>query len=274
MTNVQLKEKTALITGAGSGIGRATAILMAARGAAVVVADINDVAAQSVVDEIRSAGGIAEPVHVDICSEDEIRNAIQGVVVRHGKIDILHNNAAYAPPDVLADDTDIVSIGTETWDRVMQGTLRGTMLGCRYAVIEMRKTGGGSIINTSSMYGMSAFYRMPAYSVSKAGINLLTEHVATAFGRQGIRCNAVAPSMIRTPMLENAIPAEFIEMNVEATLTGFLGEPIDVAHMVAFLASDEARYITGQVMRVDGGSTAHLPTYADARRFFDANTKN
>ncbi len=264
-----LEGKIAIVTGAGSGIGRATAQLMAQRGATVGVADINEVAAEEVATAITAAGGKAEAIHLDICLEDDIRQAVEGMVARHGRLDIMHNNAAYAPPDVLAADTEILSIPTEVWDRVMQGTLRGTMLGCRYAVLAMRANGGGSIVNTSSMYGVSAFYRMPAYGVSKAGINLLTEHVATAHGREGIRCNAVAPSMIQTPMLAAAIPKEFIDMNVDATLTGFLGEPEDVAMTVAWLASDEARYITGQVIRVDGGSTAHLATYADARRFFD-----
>lgn len=264
----QLQGKVAMITGAGSGIGRATALVMAGRGARVTVADINDEAAQGVVEEVRSAGGIAEATHVDICSEEQIKAAIEGVVARFGRIDILHNNAAYAPQSVLAEDTDILSIPTTTWDAVMMGTLRGTMLCCRYGVIEMRKSGGGSIINTSSMYGMSAFNQMPAYGVSKAGINLLTQQVATAFGRQGIRCNAVAPSMIRTPMLEAAIPEIFILMNEDSTLTGSLGTPEDIANIVAFLASDDARHLTGQIIRADGGTTAHLPTYADARRFF------
>lgn len=267
---MQLEGKVAIITGGGSGIGRATAALMAKRGASVVVADINACAAEAVAAEIEAAGGKAQPCNIDICCEASIRDAIEGVVRQFGRLDVMHNNAAYAPPEVIAADTDILSIPTEVWDHVMQGTLRGTMLGCRYAVKAMIPNGGGSIINTSSMYGMSAFYRMPAYSVSKAGINLLTEHVATAFGRDGIRCNAVAPSMINTPMLANAIPKPLIDMNIDATLTGFLGEAEDVAMTVAWLASSDARYITGQIIRVDGGTTAHLATYADARRFFSA----
>ena len=265
-----LEGKVAIVTGGGSGIGRATAAIMARRGATVVIADINEQAASQAADEIAASGGRAEAGVLDICSEEQIRAAVEGAVARHGKLDIMHNNAAYAPPDVLAADTDILSIPTEVWDRVMLGTLRGTMLGCRYAVKAMMANGGGSIINTSSMYGMSAFYKMPAYSVSKAGINLLTQQVATSYGRQGVRCNAVAPSMIHTPMLAQAIPQAFIDMNIEATLTGFLGEPEDVGQAVAWLASDDARYITGQIICVDGGSTAHLATYADARRFFDA----
>lgn len=263
-----LAGKVAMITGAGSGIGRATAQVMAERGAIVAVADINMTSAQETVDLIAAAGGSAHAVSIDITSEDAIKTAIEQVARDLGRLDILHNNAAFAPFDVIANDTDILNITTENWDRVMQGTLRGTMLCCRYGVIEMLKTGGGSIINTSSMYGMSAFNLMPAYSVSKAAINMLTENVATAFGRKGIRCNAVAPSMIHTPMLEGAIPAAFIEMNIDATLVGYLGTPDDVAQVVAWLASDDSRYITGQIIRADGGSTAHLPTYADARRFF------
>jgi NAD(P)-dependent dehydrogenase (short-subunit alcohol dehydrogenase family) len=263
-----LKDRVVVVTGGGSGIGRATAITLAKNGVRVVVADINETSAAAVVDEIIKAGGVAVPSALDICSEEQIKACIEGAVRHFGRIDVLHNNAAYATPEALADDTDILGIQTDTWDRVMQGTLRGTMLCCRYGVIEMLKTGGGSIINTSSMYGVHAFNRMPAYGVSKAGINLLTEHVATVFGRKGIRCNAVAPSMIHTPMLAGAIPAAFIEMNVDATLCGYLGTPQDVANVVAWLASDESRYITGQVIRADGGSTAHLPTYSDARKFF------
>jgi NAD(P)-dependent dehydrogenase (short-subunit alcohol dehydrogenase family) len=263
-----LKGKVAVVTGAGSGIGRATALTLAQSGVRIVLADINDEAAAAVVGQIRETGVDAEAVHLDICSEEQIKACMEAAVRRFGRIDVLHNNAAYAPPDVLAEDTDILGISTDAWDRVMQGTLRGTMLCCRYGVIEMLKTGGGSIINTSSMYGVHAFNRMPAYGVSKAGINLLTEHVATVFGRRGIRCNAVAPSMIYTPMLANAIPAAFIDMNIDSTLCGFLGTPQDVANVVAWLGSDESRYITGQVIRADGGSTAHLPTYADARKFF------
>lgn len=264
----QLEGKVALVTGGGSGIGRASAVKLAANGASIGVADINIETARETCEMIAANGGTAQAVPIDICSEAAIKAAIEGVARDFGRLDILHNNAAYAPPTILANDTDILGIPTADWDAVMQGTLRGTMLCCRYGVIEMLKTGGGSIINTSSMYGLSAFNKMPAYCVSKAGINMLTEHVATAFGRKGIRCNAVAPSMIFTPMLQAAIPAELVELNADSTSVGFLGTPDDVAQAVAWLASDEARYITGQIIRVDGGTTAHLPTYADARRFF------
>ncbi len=264
----KLAGKSAMVTGGASGIGRACAIRMARDGARVMIADINLESARAVVEEIGVAGGAAETVHCDITQEESIRDAVAATVEAFGQLNILHNNAAYTPIEALEADVDILTIPTHLWDAIMQGTLRGTMLGCRYGVIEMLKAGGGSIINTSSMYGMGAFNRQPAYGISKAGINMLTEYVATAFGKRGIRCNAVAPSMIRTPLLESFIPEEMVRFNADAALTPFLGEPEDIAAIVAFLASDDARYLTGQVIRADGGTTAHLPTYSDARRFF------
>lgn len=266
---MRFKDKVAIVTGGASGIGRATAMRLASEGAIVGIADINDAAARSTAEEIADAGGTARALHLDITSEDDFKAAIGAMLDGYGKLDIMHNNAAMTSPEVLAADTDILEIPNAIWDRVFEGTVRGTMFGCRHAILAMRRQGGGVIINTASMYGVDAFYKQPAYCVSKAAIVQLTKQVATAFGREGIRCNAVAPSMIHTPLLAAAIPADFIEMNVEATLTGYLGTPEDVAQAVAWLASDEARYMTGQIIRIDGGSTAHLATYADARRFYD-----
>jgi NAD(P)-dependent dehydrogenase (short-subunit alcohol dehydrogenase family) len=265
----RLSDKIAMVTGGGSGIGRACALRMAQDGAKLMIADINLDAAHAVVEELEAIGGTADVVYCDITAEDSIRDAVDGTVAKFGRIDILHNNAAYAPVEALEEDVDILTISTGLWDAIMQGTLRGTMLGCRYGVKAMLKTGGGTIINTSSMYGVSPFVRMPAYGVSKAAINMLTQYVATAFGRQNIRCNAVAPSMVDTPLLRAFVPPPLLQLNMDATLTPFLGGPEDVANIVAFLASDEARYLTGQIIHADGGSTAHLPTVADARRFFD-----
>lgn len=264
----QLENKIAMITGAGSGIGKACAIKMASRGAAVMITDLNLKAAEDVVAEIKSNGGKASAIFCDIGEEESIAAAVDQTVATYGRLDILHNNAAFTSMDALEKDVDILTIPTDMWDKIMQVTLRGTMLGCRYGVKAMLKTGGGSIINTSSMYGMAAFNRMTAYGVSKGAINTLTEYVATSYGRKGIRCNAVAPSMVKTPLLMGFIPEPLLKLNEDATLTPFLGEPDDIASIVAFLASDDSRYLTGQIIRADGGTTAHLPTYSDARRFF------
>jgi NAD(P)-dependent dehydrogenase (short-subunit alcohol dehydrogenase family) len=260
--------KVAMITGGGSGIGAATAVLLASYGAAVMVTDISADAAAAVAEQIRSQGGRAESLACDIGDEDVIQQAFARTVAEFGKIDIAHNNAALLTAETLRDDIDILTIPTATWDRVMQVTLRGTMLCCRYAILAMLKTAGGSIINTSSMLGVAADNRLPAYSSAKAAINLLTQSVAARYGRQGIRCNAVAPSIILTPLIERAMPPELIKIHAESAMTPFLGEPTDVANAVAWLASDESRYITGQIIRVDGGSTATVPMHAGQRLFF------
>jgi NAD(P)-dependent dehydrogenase (short-subunit alcohol dehydrogenase family) len=265
----QLSGKSAMVTASASGIGKATAKELARRGASVMLADINVEGARVVAQEIVSSGGRAEAIYCDIGVEKDIAAAVGATVAHFGKIDIMHNNAALLDPKVFEQDVDILTIETESWDKTMAVTLRGTMLGCRYAVLEMRKTGGGSIINTSSMYGVSAFYRQTAYGVAKGAINTLTEYVATSFGRDNIRCNAVAPSMIRTPILAEIIPEALIKLNVDSVSLPFLGEPQDIANIVAFLASDDARYLTGLVIKADGGTTSHLPTVADARRFYD-----
>jgi NAD(P)-dependent dehydrogenase (short-subunit alcohol dehydrogenase family) len=268
MRNTELTGKVAMITGGGSGIGRATALLMASSGATVVVSDVNVASATRVAQEIRTAGGMSYHNQCDIGVEVQIRDAIAEVVDRYGRIDILHNNAALLSPQVIADDLDIGSMTSELWDKVMTVTVRGTMLGCRFAVNAMMKTGGGSIVNTSSNYGLTAFNRMPAYSTSKAAINMITQSVATRYGRDGIRCNAVAPAMVHTPLLAQAIPAELIRLNEDSTVDGKLCQPEEVAEVVTFLASPAASAITGQIICVDHGMSAHLATYSDARKFF------
>jgi len=263
-----LKGRTALITGAASGIGLATAKALMARGAHIMISDINADAASAAAEQIKAAGGQADSVRCDIGSEDEIRAAVAKTVERFGKLDIMHNNAALLAPDVLMSDVDVLTMDADIWDRVMQVNVRGTMLGCKHAVAAMLTSGGGSIINTSSMYGMNAFNRMPAYSVSKAAINMLTQHVATAYGRKNIRCNAIAPALIKTAASEAVIPKPLSQLHDDAAALPFSGTAEDMANVVAFLASDDSRYITGEVLRVDGGTTSHLATYSDARRFF------
>lgn len=263
-----LEGKTALITGAGSGIGLATAKTLAARGAHVMLSDLVEAAAHAGAEAIRAAGGKADATVCDIGDERQIERAVAITVERLGRLDILHNNAALLSTEVLAADVDVLTIPTEIWDAVMNVSLRGTMLGCKYGVKAMIEGGGGVIINTSSMYGMSAFNRMPAYGVSKAAINMLTQHVATAYGRKNIRCNAVAPALIKTAASEAFIPKPLTQLHDDAAALPFSGTAQDMANVVAFLASDDSRYITGEVLRVDGGTTSHLATYADARRFF------
>ncbi|WP_439533142.1 SDR family NAD(P)-dependent oxidoreductase [Polymorphobacter sp.] len=264
-----LANKVAMVTAGGAGIGRACSLTMAAKGARLVVTDLHIAAAETVAAEIIAAGGEAIAVRCDIGDETSISDAVAAAEAHFGRLDILHNNAAMLSDEALALDGDILSVPMDVWDRTMEVTVRGTLLGCRYGVLAMRRAGGGSIINTGSIYGLRAANRMPAYSVSKAAVHMLTEVVATAHGREGIRCNAVAPSMMRTPTLDRLVPRAIVDYNEDAALLPRMGVPQDVASMVAFLASDEASYLTGHVFPVDGGTMAHLPTYGDERRFLE-----
>ena len=260
-----LSGKVALVTGAGSGIGRASSLLMAARGAVLAVTDLNLDAANAVSEEIRAAGGTSRAFRCNLESEEDITLAVELTTEHFGRLDIMFNNAALIAPDIYERDSDILSVPTEVWDRTMAVTLRGTMFGCRYGARAMIRSGGGSIINTSSIFGISAHNRNIAYGVAKGAINTLTTYVATSLGRHGIRCNGVAPSLIMTPT-GTTLPAELKKIHEDSTLTGFLGEPRDVAEVVAFLASDGARFVTGHIIPVDGGTLAHLPTYAGWRQ--------
>jgi NAD(P)-dependent dehydrogenase (short-subunit alcohol dehydrogenase family) len=237
----------------------------------VTIADINLESAQSVTETIQEGGGIARAVKCDVGIEEDVASAVGAALNSFGRFDVLFNNAALLTAESYEQDIDILTVSTEMWDETMRVTLRGTMLGCRHGVRAMLRSGGGSIINTSSSFSLAAHNRSPAYGVAKSGVNTLTAYVATAFGRQGIRCNAVAPSLIMTPLAYKVLPETVRKIHEDSTATGTLGEPEDVAEVVAFLASDRARYLTGQVIRVDGGTLAHLPTYADWRRHIAAS---
>lgn len=264
----KLDGSTAMVTGGGSGIGLAASKILARHGAHVMVTDVLLDAAQAAAETIRAEGGKADACQCDIGDEAQIRDAIQLVVEQCGKLDILHNNAALVSPDILATDTDVATIPVTTWDQVMAVTLRGTMLGCQYGVQAMLESGGGTIINTASMYGISAFNRMPAYSVAKAAIIMLTQHVATAYGRDNIRCNAVAPGLVKTPTADTVVPRALFNIHAEAAALPYAPTPEDIAETVLYLASDASRCVSGEVIKVDCGTTSHLPTYAQARQYF------
>ncbi|MBV8804282.1 MAG: SDR family oxidoreductase [Sinobacteraceae bacterium] len=259
----RLRDKVAIVTGAASGIGAETAVRLAAEGAATVVADINLAGAQQLVDRITAAGNVAAAVHVDLGEERSVAALIAFAVERFGGLDILDNNAAdtrlSSMRDVGLEQTDV-----EVWDALMRINLRGTMLACRAAIPQMRARGGGSIINMSSGSGLTGALAPTAYGVSKAAIISLTQYVATQHGKEGIRCNAIAPGLIVTPATTSAYATgPFGEMMLRHHLTPRLGRPEDIASMVAFLASDESQFVTGQVIAVDGGLLAHAPYHAD-----------
>jgi NAD(P)-dependent dehydrogenase (short-subunit alcohol dehydrogenase family) len=258
----RLDEKVAIVTGGASGIGAATAALMAKLGAAVVIADINQAGALERVGEIESAGGRALAVETDVCEEDQVQRVVAAAVQQFGRLDILHNNAAAI--EAVAEDFEVTTQDLDVWELTLRTNLTGPMLGCKHAIPAMVETGGGSIINTASISGMGAEVYMTAYPVSKAAVIHLTREVALQWDKQGIRCNAVSPGLVLSPA-GLGLAVEVRDMYVRHSMTPYVGRPEDIAPVVAFLASDEARYVTGEVVRIDGGLTNTIPIAADFR---------
>jgi NAD(P)-dependent dehydrogenase (short-subunit alcohol dehydrogenase family) len=252
--------KVAIVTGAGSGIGRATARLLASEGAAVTVADIAPDAADRVVAEIETAGGRARAHVVDVSDAEGVERMIAATVGAFGGLDVLHNNAAALDQNRL--DQDIATMDLATWDRVLDVNLTGPMLGCRFAIPALLARGGGSIVNTASAAAFYGSTTLAAYGTTKAGIVALTRYVATAYASQGIRCNAVAPGVVVARDVQEAAMGEHgsrLARYIAGHLTDRLGYPEEIAAAVAYLASDDAAFVTGETLRVDGGLTAHSP---------------
>jgi NAD(P)-dependent dehydrogenase (short-subunit alcohol dehydrogenase family) len=259
-------DKVAIVTGGGSGIGRATAVLLASEGARVTVADIAEPAAADVVAAIEAAGGTARVQVVDVAEADAVEAMVADTVSAYGGLDILHNNAAAL--DQNRADQDVVTMDLATWERVIAVNLTGPMLGCRFAIPPMLERGGGAIVNTASAAAFYGSHSHAAYGTSKAGVVALTRYVATAYGERGIRCNAVAPGVVVARAAQDALGGPMgdrLRRYSTSHLVGRLGYPEEIAAAVAYLASDDAAFVTGEILRVDGGFTAHTPTYATDR---------
>lgn len=261
-----LSDRVALVTGGAGGIGRATARALSAAGACVAVVDVNGAGAREVAADLEAQGGTAIGLEADVADESSVAGMIEETVRRLGRLDLLHNNAADSDPELMARDAAIHELEAEVWDRTMRVNLRGPMLGCKHAIPVMLEQGGGVIVNTSSASGLTGDDSRAAYGASKAGLQSLTQSVATQYGKRGIRCNAIAPGVITTPALEAVIPPAQIEVYAGNTLTPRLGRPEDIAATVVFLASDAASFITGQILSVDGGLLAHHPAVSEARK--------
>jgi NAD(P)-dependent dehydrogenase (short-subunit alcohol dehydrogenase family) len=260
----RLAGKVAIVTGAASGIGATTAEIFAREGATVVVADINFAGAEQQAAKIRAAGGNARALQVDLGNPDSIRALIADTVAACGGLDVLHNNAA-ATELSSTRDTAIEQLDMEVWDALMRINLRGTMLATKFAIPEMRKRGGGAIINTSSGSSLAGASSFTSYAVTKAGINMLTQYVAVQHGKENIRCNAIAPGLIVTPSTASTYGALGGpgEMMLRHNLSTRLGKPEDIANAALFLACDESAFINGQILCVDGGGSAVQPFNAD-----------
>lgn len=250
--------KIALVTGAASGIGRAIARTLAEQGATVMIADIEENAALAVVAEIGEDGGRAEVVGLDVTDEDQWAAALQGVAERHGQLDVLVNNAGTATGDASIEDLTL-----DAWRRIQAVNAEGVMLGCKHGVRVMKQTGGGSIVNISSIAGIVGAPHLSAYCASKGAVRILTKSVALHCARKGygIRCNSVHPSYTDTPMVDRMVAQRDDPERMRAALAaasplGRLGSPADVAGAVLYLASDDSAFVTGSELVVDGGVTA------------------
>jgi len=260
---IRLDGKCALITGGAGGIGFATAQLMTRRGARVAIADI----ALDRARELAATLDGALAIHLDLESEASTQDMVAQAVAAFGQLDILNNTAALLGPDIARNDGNVEHMATALWDRTYAVNVRGTMIACRAALPHLRAT-RGNIVNTVSNLALQGHIIQAAYSSSKAALIQLTRAVATSHGKDGVRCNAVAPGMTMTPALREAFPAPLRQAVEDETLRDRLGEPEDIAEAIAFLASDAARNITGHVLECDGGGAAHVPGIARFRSFF------
>ena len=254
----RLDGKVAIVTGGAGGIGGATARALAKEGASVAIVDIDGARAEQVSQAIAASDGTAFSVSADLSEETEVVTAIEATVTRYGRLDVLHNNAAMTESDFLSRDTQVTDLALEVWERTMAVNLRSQMLMCKHVIPEMVRHGGGSIINMSSGASLKGDRTRTAYGVSKAGVNTLTMYVATSHGKQGVRVNTIVPGLIITDAVRAHLTDRMLAGLGRATLTPYVGEPGDVANLVVFLASDESRYITGQMIAIDGGMTAHV----------------
>jgi NAD(P)-dependent dehydrogenase (short-subunit alcohol dehydrogenase family) len=260
----RVEGKVAVVTGGAGGIGGATARALAREGASVAVVDVDGVGAERVAEEIRNEGGAALAVTADLSGEPAVVGVVRTVVDHFGRLDILHNNAALTESDFLTKDTPVTELALEVWDRTLAVNLTSQMLTCKHAVPEMARHEGGSIINMSSGASLKGDRTRTAYGVSKAGVNALTLYVAAAHGKQGIRVNTIVPGLIITDAVRAHLTDDILARLGRAILTPHLGQPDDIADLVVFLASDESRYITGQMFPIDGGMSAHVGSAAQA----------
>jgi NAD(P)-dependent dehydrogenase (short-subunit alcohol dehydrogenase family) len=266
----RLEGRVAVVTGGARGIGRGCSLRLAEEGAAVVIADLDSEGAVETASEIEAAGGRAFAHTTDVADEASVSGLVAATVERFGAVDILHSNAADTSVATLGSDGDLLSTDLAVWDRTLAVILRGAVLCCRAVLPAMLERERGAIIMTSSASGQTGDLSRVAYGSAKAALNSLTWNIATLYGKRGIRCNAVAPGLVLTDGSPDVSardsdlpPGAAVEFALSHHLTPRVGTPEDVAALVAFLASDEAGYITGQVIPVDGGLLSHMPLFGE-----------
>ena len=260
----RLEGKIALVTGAGGGIGVASARRLAADGATVVLADIDLAAATVAADSIPGSVAMA----VNLTDEDSVKALADAITARFGRIDVLHNNAAIQSDAQRQKDLDVVHLDVAAWDLAMAVNVRGAMLMSKYVIPHMIAAGGGSIIHSSSGFGVQGESTLTAYASSKGALIQLSRMIATQYGKQNVRSNCMVIGFVLTPMAIESTPDVVKDILLTHHLTPRLGKPEDIGNLVAFLASDESAFITGATIPIDGGATSHQASYADFQKLF------
>ena len=257
-TNGRLQGKVAVITGGAGGLGTATCHRLVNEGARVVVADINEDAAKGLAGKL---GEAAVGIAFDARDEASIADLIDFTVDRFGRLDLLHNNAVGS----ALNDGSIEDADAAVWDMTYEINLRGYMLGCKYAIPHMKRQGGGVIVNMASGSALKGDLMLSAYGCVKAGVIMLTQYVATQYGKDGIRCVSITPGAMLTDSMRNAMGEEGVRVLERHHLTPRLGNPNDLGALITYLAGDEAEFLTGINIPLDGGLLWHNPTVADRR---------
>lgn len=245
-----LKDKVAIVTGAGSGIGRSVALLYAAEGARVVVSDIEQEQGLETCDLIRENGGEAYFFRADVSKAEDNESLVAAAVHQYGALHIACNNAGIAGASAPTGEYPV-----ESWDKVIGVNLSGVFYGMRYQIPQMLKSGGGAIVNMASILGSAGFANSPAYVAAKHGIVGLTKNIALEYAMKGIRANTVGPAFIQTPLLKDMGP-DTIDWLITKHPIGRLGQPQEVAELVLWLSSEKASFVTGSYYPVDGGYLA------------------
>ena len=246
-----LKNKVAVVSGAGSGIGRSIALTYAQEGAKVVVSDINEEHANETVKLIQENGGEAFAIKSDASKAEENKKLVEAIVEKYGRLDIACNNAGIGGPAKPTGEYE-----PEEWDRVIALNLNGVFYACKYQLQQMEKNGGGSIINIASIHGQVAAPNSPAYTASKHAVVGLTKNIAAEYATKNIRCNAVGPGYIETPLLSANLSQEMQDAIAAKSPINRLGKVQEIADLVAFLSSDKSTFTTGSYIISDGGYTA------------------
>lgn len=252
---MRLAHKAAIITGAGGGMGQAAALLFAQEGASIVVSDTNVESGEQTVEDIRKNGGNAIFVKANVANEEEVKMMVAAAVESFGRVDVLYNNAGIMP----SDDGSVTEISEMTWDRVLDVNIKSAFLCAKYTIPVMQKQQSGSIINVASFVAfMGCTVPQDAYTTSKGGMLALTKSLAVQYGPHGIRCNAICPGPIETPLLRALWTSEEARnLRLNRIPLGRFGEARDIIYMALYLASDESAWTTGAWLVVDGGITSN-----------------